>query len=262
MQVRRAICWNDQSLIPYHARGLKRLGGQKKVRGKIGGPWAIRYSLSHLVKDEETLSAADWERTWRILPHGSLAAGFLTGNFDQASISSAASTGIMDLRTGQWCRDMLEALANPIYRDLAWQQLPRIVDQHEPVGPLSAEPGPGSGRRAGRRSSSPRPTISRRGWSAAGRSTAGQLAIILGNSAVVNSSSSQLPGHRQAGCDASELGPLPVDALLHQRRPVPRPHRRQAARLARPGGTGPGRACRASAAPWSCRSCFPSRRWA
>src|SRR5947199_1531187 len=55
LQVRRAICWNDQSLIGYHEQGLKRLGGQKKVRDGIGGPWAIRYSLSHLVKDEATL---------------------------------------------------------------------------------------------------------------------------------------------------------------------------------------------------------------
>ena len=35
--------------------GLERLGGQKKVRELIGGPWAIRYTLSHLVKDEVTL---------------------------------------------------------------------------------------------------------------------------------------------------------------------------------------------------------------
>src|SRR5262245_20068425 len=74
-QVRRAICWNDQTLAEYHAVGLKRLGGQERVRELIGGPWAIRYSLSHLVKDEACLSQADWERTIRILPHGALAAG-------------------------------------------------------------------------------------------------------------------------------------------------------------------------------------------
>src|SRR3954471_10326197 len=67
VQVRRAICWNDATLAEYHARGLKRLGGQKKVRELVGGPWAIRYSLSHLVKDEETLSPEDWRRTARIL---------------------------------------------------------------------------------------------------------------------------------------------------------------------------------------------------
>ena len=30
-QVRRAICWNDQTLAQYHGEGLKRLGGQEKV---------------------------------------------------------------------------------------------------------------------------------------------------------------------------------------------------------------------------------------
>ena len=30
----------------------------------IGGPWAIRYTLSHLVKDEEHVCrASDWQRT-------------------------------------------------------------------------------------------------------------------------------------------------------------------------------------------------------
>ncbi|HZU35306.1 MAG TPA: xylulose kinase, partial [Gemmataceae bacterium] len=48
VQVRRAICWNDHSLAPFHARGLERLGGQERVRSLIGGPWASRYSLSHL----------------------------------------------------------------------------------------------------------------------------------------------------------------------------------------------------------------------
>ena len=75
-QVRRAICWNDHSLATYHAVGLERLGGQEAVRRCIGGPWAIRYALSHLVKDEESLSEDDWQRTYRILPHGSLAAGY------------------------------------------------------------------------------------------------------------------------------------------------------------------------------------------
>ena len=124
-QVRRAICWNDGTLAEFHAVGLKRLGGPDKVRDLIGGPWASRYSLSHLVKDEATLSESDWRRTAKILSHGSLAAGYLTGNFDVCSISSAASTGIMDLRTGQWCRAMLDALESPRHRELAWQQLPR-----------------------------------------------------------------------------------------------------------------------------------------
>ena len=112
VQVRRAICWNDHTLAAYHARGLERLGGPERVRELIGGPWAVRYSLSHLVKDEEHLPADDWRRTDRILPHGALAAGFLTGNFDVCSVSAAASTGLMDLRTKQWRREMLGALAD------------------------------------------------------------------------------------------------------------------------------------------------------
>src|SRR5262249_58284644 len=96
VQVRRAICWNDHSLAEDHTRGLARLGGQERVKELIGGPWAIRYSLSHLVKDEECLPREGWERTERILSHGALAAGFLTGNFDVTSVSAAASTGMMD----------------------------------------------------------------------------------------------------------------------------------------------------------------------
>src|SRR5205807_677834 len=115
----------------------ERLGGPERVQELIGSPWAIRYSLSHLVKDEDTLSEADWKRTYRILPHGALAAGYLTGNFDVVSVSAAASTGIMDLRTAQWRREMLDALAEPEHREWAWNQLPRIIDHYEPVGPLS-----------------------------------------------------------------------------------------------------------------------------
>ncbi len=193
VQVRRAICWNDHSLAPLPRRGLERLGGDPRVRSLIGGPWAIRYTLSHLVKDEEHLSAADWQRTVRILPHGSLAAGFLTGNFDVVSVSAAASTGIMDLRTNQWCRPMLDALANPEYRDLAWAQLPRIIDQNEPIGPLA----PSAGARDGM--GDPRPLIfptsddQQAGLVGGGAVEAGQVAIVLGNSAVVNSSSASLP---------------------------------------------------------------------
>src|SRR2546428_3580701 len=58
VQVRRAICWNDQTLAAYHARGMERLGGQEQVKQLIGGPWAIRYTLSHLIKDETHLSLA------------------------------------------------------------------------------------------------------------------------------------------------------------------------------------------------------------
>lgn len=194
VQVRRAICWNDHSLAAYHARGLKRLGGQKKVQEIIGGPWAIRYGLSHLVKDEAHLSDDDWKRTHRVLPHGSLAAGYLTGNFDVASVSAAASTGMMNLRTGRWSRQMLDALARPDYRRLTWKQLPRIVDQFDLVGPLSES-------LAVEADLPPkvRPLIfptsddQQAGLVGGGAVEAGQMAVILGNSAVVNSSSSRLP---------------------------------------------------------------------
>jgi xylulokinase len=193
-QVRRAICWNDQTLAAYHARGLERLGGQDRARELIGGPWAIRYSLSHLIKDEETLPESDWRRTRRILGHGSLAAGYLTGNFNVTSVSSAASTGLMDLRTCQWCRPMLDALARPDYRDLAWNALPRIADATEMVGPISAW----LSLEAGLDPDS-RPLVFQTsddqaaGLVGGGAVDAGQVAVILGNSAVVNSSSATLP---------------------------------------------------------------------
>src|SRR5205823_1590925 len=95
-----------------------------------GGPWAVRYSLSHLVKDEHTLSGDDWEQTIFMLPHGPLAAGYLTGRFDCTSVSSAASTGIMDLRTNRWRKEMLDALAKPVHREMAWDDLPSIIDMN------------------------------------------------------------------------------------------------------------------------------------
>ena len=42
LPIRRAICWNDGTLAPYHAKGLERLGGQAQVRELIGGLWAVR----------------------------------------------------------------------------------------------------------------------------------------------------------------------------------------------------------------------------
>lgn len=194
VQVRRAICWNDQSLAKYHGWGLERLGGQKRVRELIGGPWAVRYGLSHLVKDESLLDREDWRRTRWILSHGSLAAGFLTGKFGTTSISSAASTGIMDLRTGQWSREMLDALVDPEYKELAWRQLPRIVDHNEPVGDLAGAHDPESPLDP---KSLPLifPTSDdqQAGLIGGGAVDVGQVAIILGSSAVVNSSSDRLP---------------------------------------------------------------------
>lgn len=195
VQVRRAICWNDHSLASYHAVGLERLGGQDKVKQHIGGPWAIRYTLSHLVKDEALLPAHDWQRTYRMLPHGALAAGYLTNNFSVVSLSAAASTGIMDLRSGQWSEAMLGALENPELRHLAWQQLPRIVDQFEPIGVLSDTLALEAHFAAGQARPLIFPTSDdqQAGLVGGGAVDAGQMAVILGNSAVVNSSSSRLP---------------------------------------------------------------------
>jgi sugar (pentulose or hexulose) kinase len=193
-QVRRAICWNDHSLASFHALGLQRLGGQERVKDLIGGPWAIRYSLSHLVKDESVLSLADWQRTRHMLPHGPLAGGYLTGRYDVTSVSSATSTGIMDLRTSQWCRPMLNALERPELRDLAWQQLPQIVDQYEPIGPLSVGLALEAGIAADQRPLVfPTSDDQQAGLVGGGAVDAGQVAVILGNSAVVNSSSERLP---------------------------------------------------------------------
>jgi sugar (pentulose or hexulose) kinase len=194
VQVRRAICWNDHTLAAFHTRGLERLGGPARVRELIGGPWASRFSLSHLVKDEEHLSDEGWRRTDRILPHGALAAGFLTGNFDVCSVSAAASTGIMDLRTRQWRREMLEALERPDHRDLGWKQLPRIVDESDPVGPLSASLALEAGIDPNRRPMIfPTSDDQQAGLAGGGAVEAGQVAVVLGNSAVVNSSADAPP---------------------------------------------------------------------
>ncbi len=193
-QVRRAICWNDSTLAEYHLKGLERLGGQAAVQKLIGGPWAVRYSLCHLVKDEEHLSEEDWKRTFRMLPHGALAAGFLTGNFNACSVSVAASTGLMDFKKKKWAKGMLNALANPEYRKLAWNQLPDIIDQFDALGPISENLALDAGI-----DSRKRPLIyptsddQQAGLIGGGAVDAGQVAIILGNSAVVNSSSKSTP---------------------------------------------------------------------
>ncbi len=195
-QVRRAICWNDRTLAEFRRRGEKRLGGKKKVRELIGGPWADRYSLSHLVKDEypEFCSQDDWQRTWRILPHGPLAGGYMTGNFDAISVSSAASTGIMDLRTNRWCYEMLGALKSDEHRKLAKRQLPRIVDHYRPLGPLADHVCLEAGIDVNNAPLVfPTSDDQQAGLVGGGAVDDGQMAIILGNSAVVNSSSDAPP---------------------------------------------------------------------
>ena len=204
-QVRRAICWNDKTLARFHDAGLARLGGAGRVKELIGGPWAIRYTLTHLLKDERSLKKDGWKRTERILPHGALAAGYLTGRFDVVSVSAAASTGMLDLRTNAWRPEMLEALKSPANRKLAESQLPRIMtDMNEPIGLLADHVALEAGIAQDRRPMIyPTSDDQAAGLVGGGAVDAGQVAVILGNSAVVNSSSKELP---QAGSlDAMKL---------------------------------------------------------
>ncbi|MGL6075338.1 MAG: xylulokinase [Fimbriiglobus sp.] len=193
-QVRRAICWNDQTLANFHADGLRRLGGPERVQELIGAPWAVRYSLSHLVKDEVTLKGKDWRRTKYIQAHGSLAAGYLTGRFDCISISAAASTGLMDFRTATWQPKMLEALAFTENQSLAEATMPTIIPMDQPIGPISETVAVDVGLPTGFRPLV-YPTLDDQaaGLVGGGAVHAGHVAIILGNSAVVNSSSAMLP---------------------------------------------------------------------
>lgn len=203
--IRRAICWNDQTLAEYHKLGMQRLGGAARVQELLGGPWAVRYSLSHLIKDEVTLNHSQWLNTYKILLHGPLAAGYLTGNFSVMSISSAASTGIMNFEKNHWCQEMLEALANPEYRQLAWQQLPTIHSDYTiPLGRLSES--------IAYECSLPKevrpeiyPTLDDQaaGLVGGGATDSGHVAVILGNSAVVNSSAAAAPRH--SNLDAMKL---------------------------------------------------------
>ena len=206
--VRRMICWNDQTLAKFHAEGLANLGGAERPKGLTGGPWAVRYSLSHLVKDEHSLSDADWKRTRFIQPHGPLTAGYLTGRFDCISVSSAASTGILDLRSATWSREMLDALAKPEHRELAWQCLPKLLDMNEPIGPLSESVALDAKIPDGVR---PLlfPTLDDQaaGLVGGGAVDAGQVAVILGNSAVVNSSSAILPQSGSLDAMRTNWGP-------------------------------------------------------
>jgi sugar (pentulose or hexulose) kinase len=114
----------------------------------------------------------------------------------------------MDLRTRQWCRPMLDALGKEEYRDLAWRQMPRIVEQEELVGPLS----PSLVIEAGLDPASvplvfPTSDDQQAGLVGGGAVDAGQMAVILGNSAVVNSSSSQLPASGQLDAMRLNWGP-------------------------------------------------------
>ena len=95
-------------------RGWSGSAGQERVqradRRAVGRPLLASATSS---RTSDTLSEADWERHGlHRCRTGRCAAGYLTGRFDVTSVSSAASTGIMDLRTNQWRREMLDALGD------------------------------------------------------------------------------------------------------------------------------------------------------
>lgn len=205
-QIRRAICWDDQTLAKYHAIGMDRLGGPDAVRKLIGGPWAVRYSLSHLVKDASTFTVKDWNRVKWMMGHGPLAAGYLTGRFGVTSISSAASTGIMDLRTDAWEPKMLGAMGHP--NQVFESKLPKIVNTFQPLGPIAPHVLGLPTIVAGLEVATPElfPTLDDQaaGLVGGGATQPGELAIILGTSAVVNSSSDKAPA--TDALDAMKLG--------------------------------------------------------
>jgi len=209
VQVRRMICWNDQTLAKYHAEGLARLGGQERARELTGGPWAVRYGLSHLVKDEHTLSPGRWERADVLAPHGLAAAGFLTGNFHQISASCAASSGILDLRTNQWRKEMLDALSEPKHRKTVWECLPEVVDMNTPLGELADHILSDTSLPEDMVPPLVFPTLDDQaaGLIGGGAVDPGQIAVILGNSAVVNSSSDKLPASGTLDCMKLNWGP-------------------------------------------------------
>src|SRR5207244_3958194 len=79
-------------------------------------------------------------------------------------------------------------------RDLAWRQLPRLVEHSEPIGPLSASLALECGLAEGRRPLIfPTSDDQAAGLIGGGAVDAGQVEVILGNSAVVNASSDRLP---------------------------------------------------------------------
>jgi len=130
VQVRRAICWNDQSLSVYHAKGWNGSRAKESARPDRR-PWAIRYSLSHLVKDEVSSrkkigaeradcvarSAGGW------IPHGSFGSQRVGGGVHRHHGSAHLRVAPGNARR----------LGQRGYRQLAWQQLPRIIDHGEPL---------------------------------------------------------------------------------------------------------------------------------
>ena len=243
-QVRRAICWNDQTLAKYHAKGLERLGGPDAVKKLIGGPWAVRYSLSHLVKDEETLPEEAWKQTafisaarpaGRRLPDR-------TVRRDAASRRPPRPASWTCERTGGARRCSTASRSRSIASWPGSSCRGSIQDMNEPVGPLSesvADVGSRAAKPGHRAAGLPDPRRPggrpgrRRGR---GRRAGGDHPRQLGGGELVGRDCAAVGLARR---DAAQLGPVPVDALLQQRRPVPRPRRRPEAGLGRAGAGRP-----------------------
>ena len=98
----------------------------------------------------------------------------------------------MNLETETWCKTMLAAIEQPEYRELAWKCLPKIIGMNESIGTLADHVALDAGMPAGIRPPV-FPTLDDQaaGLIGGGAVEAGQVAIILGNSAVVNSSSNR-----------------------------------------------------------------------
>jgi sugar (pentulose or hexulose) kinase len=101
----------------------------------------------------------------------------------------------MNLRTCKWSRFMLGALKDLKLRQLAWKHLPPIVPGDEPLGELLPSAKLFAHIDPKKRGPLIFPTSDDQaaGLVGGGAVDAGQMAVILGNSAVVNSSSSKLP---------------------------------------------------------------------
>lgn len=103
---------------------------------------------------------------------------------------------------------MLGAIKDPALRKLARKQLPELIEHTEPIGPLSE-----SMAKEGRLSPGLRPLIfptsddQQAGLVGGGAVESGQMAVILGNSAVVNSSSADLPQRGQLDVMCLNWGP-------------------------------------------------------
>ena len=177
--------------------------GRTACRSLVGGPWAVRYSLSHLVKDahrhagtsESLLPRADWERTAMILPHGP-ARGRVPHR--PVRLHERLLRGIDRHHEPRLRRPGAEKMLDvhrPVRTTANWRgsACRRSFAMNDPIGPIAEHVALDAGLPAGVRPLV-YPTLDDQaaGLIGGGAVEAGQVAIILGNSAVVNSSSDRL----------------------------------------------------------------------